>query len=324
MSGAEAAGLAVGVIALASLFTTCIEILDYFELGRNYQDDYDIACTKLNLLQVRLSTWGKATQIQQRGREHPSLKDPSNRDAVSSSLTSLHALLTNTETLRKKYDLCPEKHLIPQRHCRYRRATYLSLNLRRRTTWSIRDKGKFDRFIADISFLVENMEKVVEITERMTRTRLVCEEQQAGMNEDPDSKALSSRRSKYFHQATGGSQAVLCASKPPPGQCEDASPASDLPSKAQRVGDAVQEAIANAIQSSQLGAYIADHTQTNRGAIGWQGVLDPSPGVTAVVQRAPQVNEAGTIAFQGTATSEGLARLYQVMHGGKGKGNEER
>ena len=39
MSGAEAAGLAVGVIALASLFNTCVELLEYFELGKNLANE---------------------------------------------------------------------------------------------------------------------------------------------------------------------------------------------------------------------------------------------------------------------------------------------
>jgi hypothetical protein len=163
MTGAEAAGLAVGVIALASLFTTCVELLDYVELGKNYLEDYRLACTKTNILHARLSIWGGAAHILHPGHEHPLLRVPAKRDAVGASLQSLKDVLSNTEILRRKYDLgTQELTLSTKDRARPQKFAIWSLNLRRRTTWSIRDKAKFDRFIEDVSFLMNNLEKVTE------------------------------------------------------------------------------------------------------------------------------------------------------------------
>ena len=52
---AEAAGLAIGAINLAGLFTTCVECIDYISLGRNHGRDYEMSMTKLLLLKARLS-----------------------------------------------------------------------------------------------------------------------------------------------------------------------------------------------------------------------------------------------------------------------------
>lgn len=87
MSGAEAAGLAVGVIALASVF---------------YLVDYDLACTKINILHQRLSDWGNKTHIREPGSEHPFLLEPSQRGVVANSLRTLRDILSDTEGLRQK------------------------------------------------------------------------------------------------------------------------------------------------------------------------------------------------------------------------------
>lgn len=164
MSGAEAAGLAVGVIALASLFTTCVELLDYVERGKNYLQDYRLACTKINILHTRLSIWGGTAHILHPGHEHPLLRVPAKREAVGASLQSLRDVLSNTETLRRKYDLGTTEHPLSSANSQSppQRTADWSLLLRRRTTWSIRDKAKFDKFIEGISFLMSNLEKVTE------------------------------------------------------------------------------------------------------------------------------------------------------------------
>lgn len=162
MPAAETAGLAIGVIALASLFTTCLELLDYFELGRNYLYDYRLACTKTNILHERLSIWGCTTNILHEDLQHPALRAPAVRD----SLEVLRDILFHTEGLRKKYDLSlPIAKVTTEssaERARSRRLAVWTLQLRRRTTWSIRDKPKFDHLINEIGFLLENLEKVTD------------------------------------------------------------------------------------------------------------------------------------------------------------------
>lgn len=46
MSGAEGiAGLALGAISVAGLFTTCIQCFDIVIVGKNFSEDYEQLCT---------------------------------------------------------------------------------------------------------------------------------------------------------------------------------------------------------------------------------------------------------------------------------------
>ena len=174
---AEAAGLTIGALALASLFSTCIELVDCFELARNHVYEYNLACTKIGLLRARLSVWGNELSLEMPGHEHPALRDswPREREAISCGLFNIKALFEDASLLRDKYDLSPQhpralKPVIPRRLSWFKTgskgSTSLTVtklaSLRRRTVWAIHDKQKFDSFIQNLSFLIENLEKVTK------------------------------------------------------------------------------------------------------------------------------------------------------------------
>jgi hypothetical protein len=54
MSGAAEgiAGLALGAISVAALFTTCIECFDIIVAGKNFSEDYEQLCTLVSPLNV--------------------------------------------------------------------------------------------------------------------------------------------------------------------------------------------------------------------------------------------------------------------------------
>ncbi|KAI7385425.1 hypothetical protein KC336_g17967 [Hortaea werneckii] len=160
MSGAEAAGLAIGVIALASLFNTCLELFDYIEAGRDFLDDFNLACTKISALHRRLQIWGSVVRLGNQGNEHCALQDDTGRTAIDACLRELDAVLRRTEKLKKRYEV---NAIVPcQTHVDTGRIAAWSANLRRRTTWSIRDKARLDKFVRDIEFLVEHLEKIAD------------------------------------------------------------------------------------------------------------------------------------------------------------------
>ncbi|KAI7282848.1 hypothetical protein KC345_g3274 [Hortaea werneckii] len=158
MSGAEAAGLAVGVIALASLFNTCLELFEYIEAGRDFLYDFDLACTKICALHRRLQIWGSVVRLSNQGYEHCALQDDTGRTAIDACLRELDTVLRRTEKLKKRYEV--NAIVSCQTHVDTGRIAAWSANLRRRTTWSIRDKARLEKFIGDIKFLVGNLEKI--------------------------------------------------------------------------------------------------------------------------------------------------------------------
>ena len=162
MPALEVAGLAVGTVALAALFTTCIELFDYFELGRNYVYDYELACTKIRLLRERLRTWGISLRVTKPGAEDSRLQASwlETRDVVGKSLEIIASTLQNSDMLMQRYGM------------RRDRSSRSSLTFWRRSCWAIHDKRKFDILIQDLSFMIENLEKVAE---RLLRKRAVPE-----------------------------------------------------------------------------------------------------------------------------------------------------
>lgn len=91
---AEAAGLTLGAVALASMFSTCIDLFDRFESGRNHAKDFHLACTKVRLLKIRLLKWGHILDIEAPGSEHAALKPcwSEERDVISRSLFGIENL----------------------------------------------------------------------------------------------------------------------------------------------------------------------------------------------------------------------------------------
>lgn len=182
---AEVTGLVIGAVSLASLFSTCIELFDYFELGRNYAYDYHLACTKISLLKVRLEKWGLIHKVENPGHEHPGLRQhwPDEKDVVGRSLFGIKGIFEDASLLAEKYKLIPKPtrtvrppqshHLIglesqTRRQQPRRFAITDWVYLHKRTKWAIHDKKKFERFIDDLSFLMENLEKVTDRTDKPT------------------------------------------------------------------------------------------------------------------------------------------------------------
>ncbi|KAH8179444.1 prion-inhibition and propagation domain-containing protein [Sarocladium implicatum] len=59
VTGMEAAGLAIGAVALASLFSNCLECYQLVNRGMTIDDDYAILATKLGNQELRFLCWGR-------------------------------------------------------------------------------------------------------------------------------------------------------------------------------------------------------------------------------------------------------------------------
>jgi hypothetical protein len=91
----DPAGLAVSLIGLASLFTTCIECFDYFHAGKNIDKYFPNLLVKLDLKKAQLLIWGNASGISEIEKEkrHPRLADPATFELVEKALKAIHRLL---------------------------------------------------------------------------------------------------------------------------------------------------------------------------------------------------------------------------------------
>jgi hypothetical protein len=131
------------------------------------------------LLKARLEGWGISLNLEAPGREHPALRRDwtKEQDVVGRSLLGIKEIFENASLLAEKYKLTPEcprtfRNVVlhpskgldsqsPEPNSTRSTDTRWS-HLRKRTVWAIHDKQKFDDFIENLSFLIENLEKVIE------------------------------------------------------------------------------------------------------------------------------------------------------------------
>ena len=174
---AEAAGLAIGAIGLARLFTTCIECIDYVSLRRNYGRDYETSITKLILLNARLSAWGESLLVTYKGEENAALRERwrEEQSTVGKCLVGIKSMLEDSEQIESRYGLKPfstdqSSLLVPRGHVskvfRQIEDKFESCvqwqqedaSMSKKARWAICDKNTFDSLIADLAFFIGRLE----------------------------------------------------------------------------------------------------------------------------------------------------------------------
>lgn len=104
---AEPIGLTIGGLGLATLFSTCIECMDYISLGHNYGKDFEFSLMKMILLKARLNAWGQSLRVTQEGGELTVLRDRwlQEKDTVEKCLVGIKIIFDDSEQLGKRYGL---------------------------------------------------------------------------------------------------------------------------------------------------------------------------------------------------------------------------
>lgn len=174
---AEAAGLAIGAIALVSLFQSTVELLEYFEAGRSLASDGELANTKLGLLEERLKQWGDDLHVENTGQEDGGVRERWEDEGglVTKSLKGISEILGNASQLSEKYGLHKKRRLVwnynlPSLHpilhrtdtpiSSPRKSSKISPSIHRQAVWAIKDKKRFESLICDLDFFITNLEKV--------------------------------------------------------------------------------------------------------------------------------------------------------------------
>jgi hypothetical protein len=118
---AEVAGLALGGLAITSLLTSCLDILDYFHNGRYWLYDLGLVLTKVDLLKLRLTQLEAQLQLIPPATEKADLSTIGHDDMVAalpvndidlaamaqSGLSGINAILQRTNHLCKRYSYRP-------------------------------------------------------------------------------------------------------------------------------------------------------------------------------------------------------------------------
>lgn len=176
---AEAAGLALGGIALASLFSACVEVLEVFENGRDWLYDFSLAQTKVNLMKLRLSQLGDNMQTGISLEEEACFPQNSWRQesgTVCNGLLGITEILGKTAELCRRYSYAIDAEPITQRsNCSMRVSNHATISFARspsrprilstiskKVCWAVHDKKKFEVLISDFEFILSNLERIID------------------------------------------------------------------------------------------------------------------------------------------------------------------
>ena len=174
----EPAGLTIGAIALASLFTDCIECLDLIELARSSEKGLKTQVCKLSFIKRQLMVWGESIGLlsPDEGRDDV-LDQVQGRKEIEDVLQQISILLKDAEKLKTKYGVDLNGTDDGESHCievsRSRRDIFkrnplvefisrLAAHQRRspiltKTRWAIRDSKKFESLVVDLDWFVTKL-----------------------------------------------------------------------------------------------------------------------------------------------------------------------
>lgn len=177
----EAVSFSLGVVALASLFSTCVECFDYVQLAKTHGRDYEILSTRLDVEKTLLLQWGSRVGLLSEGTQDARLGQPDTRATVERVLNCIRMLLTDADDLRAKYGLEPagtfggtaegvakvsasRMYSFADSYSRFlsrvgkkQKETALSS----KTRWAIHDRKKFAALIEDLGQFVSRLDNLL-------------------------------------------------------------------------------------------------------------------------------------------------------------------
>jgi hypothetical protein len=164
----EAAGLAVGTVALFSLFSTCLETLEKVEDYKKFKTDSHHLAVQFEADKVRFEKWGRAVGIDRDGHftdHHEALDDPRTYAAVKNILSIIQDIQHGVDDMSLSsqsgaYTSFPGQKLPSKNKAQPHRT---------RLKWVLRDKTKR---IAEVEYfrkLVQTLHNLVPLDETKDR-----------------------------------------------------------------------------------------------------------------------------------------------------------
>ena len=213
----EVTGLAVGVVALASLFTTCVECWDYIDAARTHGRDFELLATKLEVEKTRFLIWGDTIGLLKpdNNERDRNLESPLVKEAIERCLTCIRSIFTDSKALSSRYGLL-EKDLtdvktdgasLSSNQLLKFKASYKQFQARvkgvqqktsflGKTRWAIHDRIKFGILVDDLRGFIDSLKDITDsMITRTLQQRAIAEE----LESLPDLKTL-----RLVKEATAG------------------------------------------------------------------------------------------------------------------------
>lgn len=208
----EVAGLVIGGVSVAGLFTVCVECFEYVQVGRELGKNYQTALLKLDLLKLRLSRWFTAVRdsaiIAQSEEEIKKAHD---------ILGQIIYLFDETEKRSKKFDkgsrgsgeigTGPTTDMDADLDAIHQKMRNLALKRQKQSTftqkakWALYEEKQFKRLIEDIDPLVRDLVELFPATK--------AQERQLSLEEAQELQAGPERGVEMLQEANEGEDELL-------------------------------------------------------------------------------------------------------------------
>lgn len=178
----EPISLTIGAVALASLFSLCVQCFDLIEVGRNLGLDYELLIVKLSIEKRRLMIWGEAVGILRPDQDRDQLLDePETHQLVERILMNIQKIFHDANALQSKYGLekASDEQAIPtvaiegsvicsslfenSPLAQFQKRVsgfHQKAGLMTKTRWAICDNSKFVRLITNLKDLLDGLHEI--------------------------------------------------------------------------------------------------------------------------------------------------------------------
>ncbi|KAF2807494.1 uncharacterized protein BDZ99DRAFT_465355 [Mytilinidion resinicola] len=223
---AEPAGLAVSVLALATLFNTTVECFEFIQLGRNFGKDFQTSQLKLDNARLRLSRWGASLGLGDNPQDIQSLDERfgsrQNTDQAKALLGQILALFDEAEGVSQKYKtrtkagdsslavFDPQTDLEPTNADLHRKMRQLSIDRQNRTSlvgkakWALYEEKRFRRLLEDVIELVGNLVELFPASQALQQR--LCQKEVAAIGTNGGISMLqeiAAQQDKALEEALG-------------------------------------------------------------------------------------------------------------------------
>ncbi|KAI1391895.1 prion-inhibition and propagation-domain-containing protein [Hypoxylon trugodes] len=189
---AEAVGLGLSAIALIGVFKDCIDLFSFITASQNLESDYKILNTKLDVEKTLLLQWADRVKLADSTWDSR-LDNLAIRKDVEDVLLNIYELLSASDKVRKRYGLVESNagdHQVSPTISspratdfifRFKRLTLqsnregarrVSKSKRNKILWVIRDKGKFEKLLNDVSYFVSRLNELLPDTPETTASMM--------------------------------------------------------------------------------------------------------------------------------------------------------
>ncbi|KAK6857310.1 ubiquitin-conjugating enzyme [Apiospora arundinis] len=226
---AEVAGLALGMLGIAGLFTSCIENFDIVVRAKDFGEDFDLLCTHLSLQRIRLALWGETLGLlpspPDRRRQVPynaAIDREDIRPSIVACLCQLCDLLAKADVVTERYALestassghayvqevtQTPKGMLVLRDSFQKFKERVRKNQKQKSAWEVTRWSVHD--CAQFEALVDKIRKLLDGLESITNSLGLLELQHRRLLEEVDS--VSDAQSLSLLQDVGSSDSAPAA-----------------------------------------------------------------------------------------------------------------